>query len=90
MQVRSGHGRAFLKGGEQGRLSDVVPFMEHRGVQYQVVQTANPTGWRWTIFVPGRQPKTGTAGNRSMAIRLAEIAIDKAIRVKSAKAPVMQ
>jgi hypothetical protein len=62
--------------------------MEHRSVQYQVVQTANPTGWKWTIYVPGRRPKTGTASNRSMAIRLAEIAIDKAIRVKSAKRPV--
>ena len=64
--------------------------MEYKGLQYSIVQTSNPTGWKWTIFVPGRRPKTGMAGNRPMAIRLAEIAIDKAIRVKSATAPVMQ
>jgi len=64
--------------------------MEHRGVQYLIVQTANPTGWRWTIYVPGRQPKTGTAANRPIAIRFAEIAIDKAIRVKVLKPPVRQ
>jgi hypothetical protein len=23
--------------------------MEHKGIQYQVVQTANPTGFRWTV-----------------------------------------
>jgi hypothetical protein len=59
--------------------------MEHNGIAYNVVQTANPTGWKWTIYVPGKRPKSGTALNRAIAIRVAELAIDKAIKVKVTK-----
>jgi hypothetical protein len=59
--------------------------MEHNGIPYSVVQSANPTGWKWTIYIPGRRPRSGTAVNRAMAIRLAESAIEKAIRVKRPK-----
>ncbi len=31
--------------------------MEHRGIQYTVVQTANPTGWRWTVDLLRRSQK---------------------------------
>jgi hypothetical protein len=61
--------------------------MEHKGIQYSVVQTANPFGWKWSFQLEGRQPKTGTAYGRIDAIRLAEIAIDKAIRATPPKAP---
>jgi hypothetical protein len=60
-------------------------FMEHNGISYSVVQTASPTGWRWTIYIPGKRPKSGTALNRLTAIRLAQIAIDKAIKMTIAK-----
>jgi hypothetical protein len=56
--------------------------MEHKGISYRVVQTANPTGWKWTIELPGKPPKSGKAASRTMAVRMAEIAIDKAIKVK--------
>jgi hypothetical protein len=56
--------------------------MEHKGIQFSVLQTANPTGWRWSFQIEGRQPKIGAADSRQLAIRLAEIAIDKAIRMK--------
>jgi hypothetical protein len=59
--------------------------MEHSGIPYSVVQTANPTGWKWTIYIPGKRPKSGMALNRPTAIRLAETAIDKAIKVTIAK-----
>jgi hypothetical protein len=59
--------------------------MERNGIPYSVVQTANPTGWKWTIFIPGRRPKSGTALSRAIAIRVAELAIDKAIKVKRTK-----
>jgi hypothetical protein len=59
--------------------------MEHNGIAYSVVQTANPTGWKWTIYMPGKRPKSGTAFNRAIAIRVAELAIDKAINVKITK-----
>jgi hypothetical protein len=47
-----------------------------------VVQTANPTGWKWTVYVPGKR----TAPNRLGAIRYAESAIDKAIKVGACEA----
>jgi hypothetical protein len=31
--------------------------MEHKGIQYQVVQTANPTGWKWTVQLDQAVPK---------------------------------
>jgi hypothetical protein len=59
--------------------------MEYKGIQYQIVQTANPTGFKWTVHIAGRPPKTGTARSRELAARLAEIVIDEAIRVKPSK-----
>jgi len=61
--------------------------MEHKDVRFDVVQTASPTGWKWTVYIPGRRPKSGTTINTPMAIQLAETAIDRAIRVKSLKSP---
>jgi hypothetical protein len=59
--------------------------MDYKGIPYSVVQTANPTGWKWTVYIPGRRPKSGTATSRPVAIVHAEIAIENAIKVKSAK-----
>jgi len=47
--------------------------MEHKGIQYQVVQTANPTGWKWTVQLDeGRT-------SREYAIYDATNAIEKAL-----------
>jgi hypothetical protein len=54
--------------------------MDYKGIEYHVVQTANPTGWRWTVHMEGREPRTGSAYNRTTAIALAQIAIDKLIK----------
>ncbi len=56
--------------------------MEHKGISYSVVQTANPTGWKWTIELPGKPPRSGRSANRTTALRMAKIAIDRAIKVK--------
>jgi hypothetical protein len=59
-------------------LAAILEFlMEHNGIQHTVVQTASPTGWKWTIEVDGRI-KTGRSYDRAMAIRQAEIAIGRA------------
>ena len=50
--------------------------MEYRGIEYTVVQTANPTGWKWTISLAERRTKTGTEFSRIIAIRAAEKVID--------------
>jgi hypothetical protein len=54
--------------------------MEYRGIEYQVVQTANPTGWKWTVSMEGRQPRTGQGHSRAAAIGLAQLAIDKLLK----------
>jgi len=56
--------------------------MEYKGISYSVVRTANPTGWKWTIELPGKPPKSGRAASRTVAVSKAVIAIDKAIKVK--------
>jgi hypothetical protein len=63
----------------------VVRPMEHRGIQYQVVQTANPTGWKWTIELAGGRTKTGASFSRGNAIFNAVRAIDNAIKIPLAK-----
>jgi hypothetical protein len=54
--------------------------MEHQGIEYTVVQTINPFGWKWSFERNGRAPKTGIAYNRMEAIRAVERAIRQALR----------
>jgi hypothetical protein len=63
----------------------IGPSMEHKGIEYSVVQTTGPFGWRWTVYPPGHPPKTGTGRNRDIALRFARMAIDQAIKVKPTK-----
>jgi hypothetical protein len=53
--------------------------MEHKGIQYQVVQTASPTGWKWTIQLADGRTRTGTSFSRGHAIFYAINAIDLAL-----------
>jgi hypothetical protein len=58
--------------------------MEYKGIQYTVVQTANPTGWKWTVLA-GKRTKTGTGFNRMSAIRGAERVIDGYVKERPAE-----
>jgi hypothetical protein len=53
--------------------------MEHKGIQYQVVQTANPTGFKWTVHLNENRIKTGVSYSRGTAIFHAVRAIDRAV-----------
>jgi hypothetical protein len=53
--------------------------MEHRGIEYQIVQTASPTGWKWTVQFDEAKAKTGTSYSRGNAIFNAVRAIDKVL-----------
>ena len=53
--------------------------MQYRGTEYQVVQTSDPMGWRWTVLLDDERTKTGAAYSRASAIALAQRAIDKAL-----------
>jgi hypothetical protein len=52
--------------------------MQHKGVSYSVVQSANPTGWRWIVeLLPPQRTRTGDAFTKALAVRRAIAAIDK-------------
>jgi len=53
--------------------------MEHRGIQYQVVQTACPTGWKWTVQLDEGRTKTGVSFSTQYAIFDATNAIEIAL-----------
>jgi hypothetical protein len=38
--------------------------MEYKGLEYSIVQTSNPTGWKWIVRLDDGRTKTGTAPNR--------------------------
>jgi hypothetical protein len=63
----------------------LVVLVEHKGIQYQVVQTANPTGFKWTVHLDDSRTKTGVSYSRGNAIFHAVRAIDRAVSA-SAKA----
>jgi hypothetical protein len=54
-----------------------VEAVEYKGIEYQVVQTANPSGWKWTALLDATRTRTGTAPSRAHAVLDAERAIDK-------------
>jgi hypothetical protein len=54
--------------------------MDYKGIEYHVAQTDNPAEWRWTVQMEGREPRTGSAHNRTAAVALAQIAIDKLLK----------
>jgi hypothetical protein len=58
----------------------VFRFMQYRDTEYDVVQTASPTGWQWTVQLDQNRTKTGSSFRRAAAIGLAQRAIDKALK----------
>jgi hypothetical protein len=55
--------------------------MEHKGVEYTVVQMVDGTGWRWEISFGGGKNKSGvTAVSRLAAIKAAEYEIDRVVK----------
>jgi hypothetical protein len=59
--------------------------MEYRGIQYTVVQTASPTGFKWTAHLTGGRIRTGQSFARRTAIVDAERKIDRALKGKKAE-----
>jgi hypothetical protein len=51
--------------------------MQYQGIEYTIVQTANPFGWKWSFKREGRSPKTGISYDRAEAILAAECATSK-------------
>jgi hypothetical protein len=59
--------------------------MEYRSIQYQVVQTANPTGFKWTVQLDAARTRTGVSPTKGSAIADAQRKIDKVLRATKAK-----
>jgi hypothetical protein len=53
--------------------------MDHKGIEYQIVQTANPTGFKWVVHLDATKTRTGITSSRKAAIFEAQWAIDKAL-----------
>jgi hypothetical protein len=60
--------------------------MEHRGIEYQIVQTACPTGWKWTVQLNEHRTKTGTSFSKGNAIFKAVNVIEVALATLSVNA----
>ncbi len=55
--------------------------MEHKGVEYTVVQMVDSTGWRWEVrFGDGKNKSGVTPISRAAAIKMAEQEIDRVIK----------
>jgi hypothetical protein len=55
--------------------------MEHKGVEYTVVQLAGGAGWKWEVrFGDGKNKSGVTPESRALAIKLAEYEIDRVLK----------
>jgi len=53
--------------------------MEHKTMQFEVVQTTNPCCWKWIVFLDATRMRTGISLTRADAVLDAELAIEKAV-----------
>jgi hypothetical protein len=55
--------------------------MEHKGVEYSVVQLTDTVGWRWDVrFSDGTHKSGVTRVSRTVAVKEAENEIDRALK----------
>jgi hypothetical protein len=53
--------------------------MDHKGVEFEVVQISNPCCWKWTVFIEPIRLRSGVALTRTDAVLDAELAIERAL-----------
>jgi hypothetical protein len=53
--------------------------MEYKTVRFEVIETTNPYGWKWIVFLDSTKARTGIGLTRADAVLDAEFAIDKAL-----------
>jgi hypothetical protein len=59
--------------------------VEYKGIQYRVVQTANPTGFRWTVQLDATRTRSGVSYSMKAAVLDAQRKIDRALKEQKAK-----
>jgi hypothetical protein len=55
--------------------------MEYKGIQYRVLQIADPPAWEWILHLDADKTKRGLTYSRESAIFNAKSAIEKALDV---------
>ena len=53
--------------------------MNHRGIDFTVVQSLSPKGWKWSVSL-GHKDAGGTQYDRESALRRAKLYIDELIK----------
>jgi|GEM_PF-3124212 len=53
--------------------------MEYKTIQFEVVETTNPYGWKWIVFVDATRTRTGIGLTRADAVLDAELVIDQVL-----------
>jgi hypothetical protein len=56
--------------------------VNYSGIEYTVLQTACPSGRVWTVTFVNGKTKFAVSHSRSIAIRMAEIAVDSSLAAK--------
>jgi hypothetical protein len=70
------------RGSEPGRAILVSTSMEHRGVEYALIQGLGRQVWKWSVSLDGDRSATGQAATKAEAAAQAERAIDRALALK--------
>jgi hypothetical protein len=52
--------------------------MEHKGIEYQILQTLSRSKWKWVVHLSATEEKTGVTTSKRKAIDSAIKAIDSA------------
>jgi hypothetical protein len=53
--------------------------MEYKSIQFEIIETTNPYGWKWIVFLDANRTRTGIGLTRADAVLDAEVAIDKVL-----------
>jgi hypothetical protein len=56
--------------------------MEHKGVRYELLQTTNPSGWKWIAHLSPLKTQAGFSSLKQLAIHAAKRAIEKALEAE--------
>jgi hypothetical protein len=62
-----------------------MPQLEYKGIQYDVLQTANPTGYKWVVQLDLGRTRSGQSYSMKSAILDAQNKIDRALKEQKAK-----
>ena len=62
--------------------------MEYKGIEYRIVQAANPSGWVWTVYLPRGGEKIGRSRSRLLALSRVEAIIEEVAAQATTRKPI--